>query len=149
MPLSVTSEKASQVATDITAVGAQIFLQAQSWKTIVSNEHSAGFTVSDVLPRVRKALLTCRDSTDSAVWSATMKDKILTHATAQLAAPPADWWAEYETARVALVAVMSRAVSHAKGAAYTVDEGGAVTWGTLPANTQFAIDLQTLINSFE
>jgi hypothetical protein len=149
MTLPVTPEKASQVATDISAVGAQMLLQSRSWKTTVSSEHSAEFAVADMLPQMRKALFTFRDSTDGVVWSVAMKAKILAHATAQLANPPDDWWAEYDAARAGLVSVMSRAVSHAKGSAYTVNESGVITWGTLPASTLLASDLQTLINAFE
>lgn len=147
MALPVTPEKASQTAIDIIDRGRRLKARAPGWKTLVSGDHSAELIITEILPDLVASLLIFRAS--DVAWSTGMKVKIAGYATADLETPPADWWAEYDATRSAIVVVRNRAVTDAAGSGYTVESTGAVTWGTLPANTSLANGLQSLINTLD
>ena len=141
MTYPVTQSKLNEAAQRVNAVVGQLYNRAPAWKARAEAEFSLLWLVSDVLPYINANNGVLKVMRDSAILTQVQKDAFETFAIEGMETPPADYWAEYDAVRAAVVVFgqRARAIANASVAdAYSVAATGVVTWKTIPADTQLA-----------
>lgn len=145
MTYPVTESKLNESAQRVNAVIGQLYNRAPAWKTRAESDFSLLWLVSDILPYVNANNGVLKVMRDSSILTQPQRDAFEAFAIEGMEAPPADYWAEYDAVRAAVLTfgLRARAIANAAvGSAYSVAANGDVTWATIPADAQLAAAAQ-------
>jgi len=143
----ITQSKLNEGAQRVNQAIGQLYNRAPAWKTQAEADFSLLWLVSDILPYVNANNGLLSVMKDSSVLNQAQKDAFEAFATEGMETLPADYWAEYDAVRAALVTFGSRAraIALANVAdAYSVPANGSIAWKTIPADSQLAAAAQAI-----